>query len=116
MTFLILKYAITAAAIVLASEIAKRSDKFGALILALPLMTVITLFWLYFEKQPNTKIANHAFYTVWYVIPTLPMFLLFPILMRHFGFPISMAIFILGTGVFFVIFALILGRFGIHLL
>jgi hypothetical protein len=79
-------------------------------------MTLITLFWLHFEKQPDTKIANHAFYTFWYVIPTLPMFLLFPILLRHFGFPISMVIFVLGTGRIFSIFSLILARFGIHLL
>lgn len=116
MTFIILKYVVTAAVIVLASEIAKRSDRFGALILALPLMTVVTLFWLYFEKQSDTKIANHAFYTFWYVLPTLPMFLLFPTLLRHFGFPISMSISILGTGVIFVSFAVILDRFGIHLL
>ena len=116
MTFIVIKYAVTAGVIVLASEIAKRSDRFGALILALPLMTVITLFWLYFEKQPDAKIANHAFYTFWYVIPTLPMFLLFPVLLRNFGFPISMAIFLFGTAGLFVIFAFFIRRFGDPLL
>ncbi|HNI63689.1 MAG TPA: DUF3147 family protein, partial [Agitococcus sp.] len=86
MTWIITKYAITAAMVVLISELAKRSDKLGSLVAALPLVTVLTLIWLYVEQQPTSKIANHAWYTFWYVIPTLPMFLAFPWLMSRFGF------------------------------
>ena len=60
MTWIISKYLITAAMVVLISEVAKRSDKFGGLIAALPLVTVLTLVWLYVENQPTEKIANHA--------------------------------------------------------
>ncbi|MFO1480327.1 MAG: DUF3147 family protein [Turneriella sp.] len=49
--------------IVAASELAKRSDRLGARIVALPLMTVMTLFWMHAESQPTEKIANHAWYT-----------------------------------------------------
>ncbi|MBL8032562.1 MAG: DUF3147 family protein, partial [Leptospiraceae bacterium] len=76
MGYLIFKYAVTAAIIVAASELARRSDRWGALILALPLMSVATLIWLYADHQSEQKIANHAWYTFWYVLPTLPMFLL----------------------------------------
>jgi len=69
---------LTAAVVVLVSEAAKRIDRLGALVAALPLVTVLTLIWLRAEKQPETKIANYAWYTFWYVLPTLPMFLLFP--------------------------------------
>jgi F0F1-type ATP synthase assembly protein I len=86
MTWLVTKYLITAAIVVLVSEAAKRSDKLGGLIAALPIVTVLTLVWLYVERQPTEKIANHAWYTFWYVLPTLPMFLLFPWLLQHFGF------------------------------
>ncbi len=58
MTWIATKYLITAGLVVLISEVAKRSDKLGALIAALPLVTVLTLLWLYFEKQPTEKIAN----------------------------------------------------------
>ena len=77
MTYVIVKYLITAAMVILVSEFAKANDKLGGLVAALPLVTVLTLIWLYIEQQPVTKIANHAYYTFWYVIPTLPMFLLF---------------------------------------
>jgi hypothetical protein len=84
MGFLIVKYLVTATIIVAVSEVAKRSDKLGALIISLPIMTIITLFWLNFENQPDQKISNHAYYTFWYVVPTLPMFLAFPLLMKAF--------------------------------
>ena len=82
MTFILIKLFATAAVIVLISEIAKISDKLGALIASLPLITFLTLIWLYVEKQDQEKIANHAYYTFWYVLPTLPMFLLFPFLLK----------------------------------
>ena len=63
MSWIVTKYFITAALVVLVSELAKRSDKLGAFVAALPLVTALTLIWLYIEKQPETKLANHAFYT-----------------------------------------------------
>ena len=81
MTFIIYKYLITAFIIVFVSEIAKRSDKLGALISSLPLVTILIMIWLYIENQSIEKIANHAYYTFWYVIPTLPMFLIIPYLL-----------------------------------
>jgi hypothetical protein len=78
MAWILTKYLVTAAVVVVVSEVAKRSDKLGAFIASLPLVTVMALIWLYFERQPEEKLANHAFYTFWYVIPTLPMFLVFP--------------------------------------
>ena len=65
MTIIIIKFITTAAIIVLISEIAKFSDRLGALIASLPLITFITLFWLFYENQGNEKIANHAYYTFW---------------------------------------------------
>ena len=83
MGWLITKYLVTAAVVVLVSEAAKRSDRLGGLLGALPMVTLLALIWLYVEHQPQQKIANHAWYTFWYVLPTLPMFLIFPAMLRH---------------------------------
>lgn len=83
MYMLVAKYAVTAFVIVLVSEIAKRSDRLGALIASLPLVTVMVMIWLHLEGQGTEKIANHAYYTFWYVLPTLPMFLLMPWLLNR---------------------------------
>lgn len=116
MAWIITKYLITAALVVLVSEFAKRSDKLGALIAALPLVTVLTLIWLHVEKQPAAKVANHAWYTFWYVLPTLPMFLAFPALFARFGFWPALAACVVLTVGCFAAFALLVKRFGITLM
>jgi hypothetical protein len=116
MAWLITKYLLTAAVVVLVSEFARRSDKLGGLIAALPLVTVLALVWLQLEKQPAEKIANHAWYTFWYVIPTLPMFLVFPWLLPRLGFWPTLLACVVFTVVCFALFALFVRRFGIELL
>jgi hypothetical protein len=116
MYWIISKYLVTAAIVVAASEIAKRSDRIGSLVAALPLVTVLVLIWMHIENQSQAKIANHAWYTFWYVIPTLPMFLLFPWLLQRFGFWSALLASIVVTVVCFGLFALVLRRFGIELL
>ena len=116
MAWIVTKYLITAAVVVFISEVAKRSDKLGGLVAALPMVTFLALIWLYVEKQPAEKISNHAWYTFWYVVPTLPMFLAFPFLHDRFGFWPTIAACISITIVCFVVFALIVKQFGIELL
>ncbi|MFY2764867.1 DUF3147 family protein [Arenimonas sp. MALMAid1274] len=116
MLWLLTKFAVSAAVIVAVSEIAKRSDKAGALIASLPLVTLLALVWLHVEGQPQEKVANHAWYTFWYVLPTLPMFLAFPFLLPRIGFWPSLLASALITLASFGAFALGLRRFGIDLL
>jgi hypothetical protein len=117
MTILITKYAITAFVIVIVSEVAKRSDKFGALISSLPFVTIMVMIWLYIEKQGSQKIGNHAYYTFWYVLPTLPMFLVMPWLMsKGMNFWISLAICAVVTIACFAVTALVAKRFGVNLI
>jgi F0F1-type ATP synthase assembly protein I len=116
MLWIVTKYLITAGLVVGVSELAKRSDKLGALIAALPLVTLLTLVWLHMEKQPAEKIANHAWYTFWYVVPTLPMFLVFPPLYARLGFWPALGACVLLTVACFALFAALVKRFGINLL
>ncbi len=113
---LVAKYLVTAGVVVAISEIAKRSDKAGALIASLPLVTLLVLIWLHLENQPAEKIANHAWYTFWYVLPTLPMFLAFPVLFTRLGFWPALAVCIVLTLACFAGFALLIRRFGIELM
>lgn len=115
MQWLIFKYLTTAGIVVLISEVAKRTDKVGSLIAALPTITVLSLIWLYVEKQPEAKIASQAYYTFWYVLPTLPMFLVFPAILPRFGFWVSLGLSASLTVICFVVLALFLKRFGIEL-
>lgn len=116
MAWIITKYLLTAGIVILVSELAKRSDKLGGLVAALPLVTVLTLVWLYLENQSMEKIADHAWYTFWYVLPTLPMFIAFPLLLPKLGFWPTLISSILITMASFGGFAILLRRFGIELL
>lgn len=116
MTWLITKYLITAALVVAISEMAKRTEKIGALLASLPLVTILALIWLYVENQPDEKIADQAWYTFWYVLPTLPMFLIFPYLLSKWGFVLSLLASVLITALVFFLFALVLKPFGVDLL
>ncbi|MYM87553.1 hypothetical protein GTP91_10215 [Rugamonas sp. FT82W] len=116
MAWLIIKYLLTSAVVVAVSEFAKRSDRIGGLVAALPLVTLLALIWLYIDKQPEQKIANHAWYTFWYVVPTLPMFLAFPALLPRIGFWPTLLACVAITIACFGLFALLVRRFGIDLL
>lgn len=102
--------------VVLISEMAKRSDRLGGLLAALPLVTVLVLIWMKLEGQAQEKIAAHAWYTFWYVVPTLPMFILFPFLYQRTGFWPTLGISCIVTIALFALWALLLKRFGIALL
>ncbi|WP_371375429.1 DUF3147 family protein [Thalassotalea aquiviva] len=116
MNWIITKYLITAGIVVLVSEVAKRSDKFGALIVALPLVTILALIWMYIDGQSSEKLANHAYYTFWYVVPTLPMFLAFPWLLERFSFWATLGLSAILSIVCFFTFAALVKLFGINLL
>jgi uncharacterized membrane protein (GlpM family) len=116
MTWILTKYLLTAGMVVFISEVAKRSDKLGGLIAAFPLMTLLTLTWLFIENQTEEKIANHAYYTFWYVIPTLPMFLIFPYLLPRLGFWMTIEASVVVTVICFGLFAILMKNFGVNLL
>lgn len=82
MLFLALKALISGLLIAAASTLAKRYPGFGALIASLPLVSVLGMLWLWGEKPDAANMANHVQATFWFVLPSLPMFLVIPALLR----------------------------------
>lgn len=115
-----IKYLVTAAVIVGVTELGKRADKLGAILAALPLVTTLAMAWWAIElsgSERTERIANHAFYTFWYVVPTLPMFLGMPWMLKK-GCPLWLGFtaYFVGTALCFWLFALLMRRFGIELM
>ena len=81
--FYIVKTLIAALVIVAVGEISKRSSALAAFLLALPIVSITAFVWIYVESKDKAKIADISQETFWYVIPTLPMFLLFSWMLRH---------------------------------
>lgn len=116
MLFLVLKAALSGIIIVAVSEIAKRNAALGALVVSLPLISILAILWLWRETHEPERIAAHAEATFWYVLPTLPMFLVLPMLLRHgVGFWAAMAASCLMTVLLYLLAAWIAGRFGVNL-
>ena len=83
MLYLVLKAAISGIIIAIVSETAKRWPGAGALIASLPLVSVLGMMWLWRDTREPERLAAHAQATFWYVLPSLPMFLLIPALLRR---------------------------------
>jgi hypothetical protein len=83
MLYLIVKAALSGVIIMLVSEVAQRRPALGALIVSLPLVSILAILWLWRDTGDTARIAAHAEATFWLVLPTLPMFLVFPALLRH---------------------------------
>ena len=116
MFYLALKALISGVLIAAASTIAKRYPGFGALIASLPLVSVLGMIWLWSEKPDAENMAAHAGATFWYVLPSLPMFLLIPALLRH-GISFWLAL-IAGCVLTIALYALmtwLAPRFGLQL-
>ena len=79
----LIKSVISGLLIAAASTLAKRYPGVGALVASLPLVSVLGMMWLWHEKPDAASMAAHAGATFWYVLPSLPMFLLIPALLRH---------------------------------
>lgn len=91
MLYLAIKALVSGLIIAAVSEIAKRNPGFGALVASLPLVSILGMVWLWHDKPDAENMAAHAGATFWYVLPSLPMFLLIPALLRH-GAPFWLAL------------------------
>jgi hypothetical protein len=116
MLYLVLKALLSGVIIMAVSEIAKRSPAFGALVVSLPLVSLLAILWLWRDTGDTKRIADHAEATFWYVLPSLPLFLVLPAMLRN-GVPFWWALlsscvltFILYLGT-----VIVAARFGVRL-
>jgi hypothetical protein len=83
MLYLALKALISGVIVAAVSEIAKRYPGFGGLVASLPLVSVLGMMWLWRDTHDADRMAAHAMGTFWFVLPSLPMFLLIPMLLKR---------------------------------
>jgi len=116
MLYLALKSLLSGVLIAAASTIARRYPGFGALIASLPLVSVLGMIWLWSEKPDAENMAAHAGATFWYVLPSLPMFLAIPALLRHgVHFWLALALGCALTIVLYSLMSWVGPRFGLQL-
>src|ERR1700752_2538522 len=82
MLYLAIKAVLSGIIIAIVSEVAKRYPGFGALIASLPLVSLLGMIWLWRDKPDIPNMTAHVEATFWFVLPSLPMFLIMPWLLR----------------------------------
>ena len=114
MLYLTIKAALSGIIIAIVSEVARRSPTLGALIVSLPLVSILGILWLWHDTSDAERIATHAQSTFWYVLPTLPMFLLMPAMLRNgMGFWLTLAACCVLTFILYLGMIRALEKFGI---
>lgn len=80
---LAVKALVSGALIALASEIARRNPGWGGLVASLPLVSLLTMLWLWRDTDDAARIADLALSSTAYVIASLPAFVALALLLRR---------------------------------
>ena len=116
MTYFILKCALSGIIIGVVSEVAKRSPAFGALIVSLPLVSLLAIIWLWRDTGDVERTSVLAQSTFWYVLPSLVLFIVLPLMLSQgYGFWPSLTAASALTFAAYLAMIAILSRFGIVL-
>jgi hypothetical protein len=114
--YLALKAAISGVIVAIVSEVARRYPGWGALIASLPLVSVLGMMWLWHDRPDAANMAAHAEATFWFVLPSLPMFLAIPWMLRAgVNFWAALAIGCAITIALYLLMTVLGPRFGLRL-
>ena len=116
MLYLLIKAALSGLLIAVISEVSRRAPGWGGLIASLPLVSVLALIWLWRDTHDSEAAAAQAMSTFWFVLPSLPLFLIIPWLLRSgMHFWLSLAIACVVTMALYAAFAMLAPKLGIRL-
>jgi hypothetical protein len=116
MFYLVIKAALSGAIIMAVSEIARRNPAIGGLVASLPLISILAILWLWRDTSDAQRIADHAESTFWFVLPSLPMFLVLPAMLRHgMNFWAALALCCILTMLLYLAMLWLVSRIGIKI-
>jgi hypothetical protein len=116
MGYLIAKALLSGIIVAVVSEVAKRNPSLGGLIVSLPLVSILAVIWLWRDTGDPERVAAHLVATAWYVLPTLPMFIVMPMMLRAgIAFWTSLAVSCVMTGALYLATVVMASKAGIDL-
>lgn len=116
MLFLAIKALVSGVIIAAASEVARRWPGVGGLIVSLPLVSLLTFIWVWHDTRDSEKIAELAQGAFWFFLPSMPMFLALPAMLRvGVAFWIAFALSVAGTAALYLLMFWLAPRFGVRL-
>ena len=116
MIYFIIKLLITSLVIVIVSEIAKKSTFIAAIIISIPLTSILAFIWLYLDTKGYQKVIDLSNGTILLTLPSFAFFIILPVLLKYkLNFALSLIISIIGTAMIYYIFSYLLKKFGIFI-
>jgi hypothetical protein len=115
MEFLV-KVVVSALVIAGVSELGKRSSTAAALLVSLPLTSILSMIWLWRDTHDAKLISHLSMSILWAVIPSLLFFLLITqLLNRGLAFPWAMLTSCAGMFLAYTLYIFVLGKFGVKI-
>lgn len=114
--YLLLKAIISGVLIAAASEVARRSSLLGAILVSLPLTSILAAIWLYRDTGDADQVAALSWSILWVIVPSLVFFVALPVGLRR-GLPFAAAMLLACalTALAYVAWVWIARRIGLDL-
>ncbi|MEI2702376.1 MAG: DUF3147 family protein [Baekduia sp.] len=80
--YFLLKALISGLLVAGASEAARRSSLVGAILISLPLTSILAILWLYRDTRDPDEIAAFSWSVLWVVLPSVVFFVVLPLAIR----------------------------------
>lgn len=114
--YLLLKALLSGAIIAIASEAARRSSLLGAILISLPLTSILAAIWLYRDTRDTSEVAELSWAILWVIVPSLVFFVVMPLALRSgISFWASMLLACAATGAGYALWVLAARRIGLNL-
>ena len=81
--YLLLKALLSGLVIAVASELARRSSVLGAVLISLPLTSILAAIWLYRDTRDPGEVAALSWSILWVIAPSLVFFVVLPLALEH---------------------------------
>ena len=116
MLYFVIKATLSGLIVAAVSEIARRNPGWGGLLASLPLTSLLAMVWLWRDSHDGERVAELAGSAFWFILPSLPLFLVLPGLIRSgLGFWLSLALVVAGTLALYAAWFWAAPRIGIKL-
>jgi len=116
MVYLLIKAALSGLLVAAISEVARRNPGWGGLLASLPLTSLLAMIWLWRDSHDPERIAELSMGAFWFILPSLPMFIVLPALLRSgMGFWPSLTASVVGTLALYALWFWAAPRLGVKL-
>lgn len=113
--YLLLKALLSGVVVAVASEVARRSSLLGAVLISLPLTSILALVWLYRDTREPAEVSALSWSILWVIVPSLVFFVVLPLTLRSTGFWIALLLACTATALGYAVWIWAARRLGYDL-